>query len=136
MGEDALKTDLGLLILRLAAGGFMATHGWGKAARLLQGNTQFADPLGLGPLPSLILVAFAELICASAVALGIYTRAAAIPVAIAMAVAGFVQHAQDPFAKKELALLFCAVFLSIALLGGGRYALENYWTKLRRKKAK
>jgi len=131
-----VQADLGLLILRLTAGGFMAGHGWGKAARLLAGNTQFADPIGVGPLPSLVLVIFAELICALAVAAGVYTRAAAVPVAIAMAVAGFVHHARDSFGDKESALLYCGVFVAIALLGGGRYALESFWTRLRGKKAR
>jgi putative oxidoreductase len=131
-----VKADLGLLLLRLTAGLFMATHGWGKALRLVSGDTKFADPLGIGQLPSLILATFAELLCALAVAAGLWTRLAAIPVAVAMAVAGFVQHARDPFSDRELALVYCAVFLSIALLGGGRYSLEAAWGKARRGKAK
>lgn len=131
-----MKADLGLLLLRLSAGLFMASHGWDKALRLASGNTQFADPLGIGALPSLILAIFAELVCAAAVAVGIWTRAAAIPVVIAMAVAAFVQLAREPFGEKELALLYGAAFLAIALLGGGRYSLEAAWTKMRRGKGK
>jgi putative oxidoreductase len=131
-----VKADSGLLLLRLTAGLFMAGHGWGKAVQLASGNVKFADPLGIGQLPSLILVIFAELLCAVAVAAGLWTRLAAIPVVIAMAVAGFVHHARDPFADKELALVYCVVFLSIALLGGGRYSLEAAWGKARRGKGK
>jgi putative oxidoreductase len=131
-----VTNDLGLLVLRVTAGIFMAGHGWTKAARLLDGNTKFADPLGIGPLPSLILVVFAELVCAVAVAAGLWTRIAAIPVVVAMAVAGFVHHAQDPFGDKELALLYCAVFLALALVGGGRYTLDALWTKSRRRSSK
>ena len=128
-----MSTDLGLLVLRLTAGIFMAGHGWGKATRIADGNFKFADPLGIGATPSLILVVFAELICAVAVAVGFKTRLAAIPVVIAMAVAGLVQHASDPFDKKELALLYCAVFAAIALLGAGRYSLDAIWGKSKRK---
>lgn len=126
-----MKADLGLLVLRLTAGCFMAGHGWGKAVRLFHGDTQFADPIGIGQLPSLILVTFAELLCALAVAAGLWTRLAAIPVVIAMAVAGFVALAHKPFGDRELALLYCGAFLAIALLGGGRYSLEAVWAKLR-----
>lgn len=131
-----MKADLGLLVLRLAVGLCMAGHGWGKALRLASGNTQFADPLGIGPLPSLLLVIFAELACAVAVAAGLWTRVAAIPVVIAMAVAAFVHHAHDPFGEKELALLYGSAFLSIALTGGGRYSLEAAWVKMRRARSK
>src|SRR5690606_7023717 len=64
-GNYSKNIDLSLLILRLAGGGFMLTHGIGKFFKLF-GNEpiQFADPLGVGITASLALTVFAEVFCA------------------------------------------------------------------------
>lgn len=118
-------TDLGLLVLRLGAGGMMAVHGVAKAEMLFGGQAaQFADPLGIGATPSLVLVFFAELLCALAVAAGFKTRLAAIPVVITMAVAAFVAMAGKSWSERELPILFGVAFLALALLGSGRHSLD------------
>ncbi|TNF30193.1 MAG: DoxX family protein, partial [Bacteroidetes bacterium] len=92
------QADLGLLLLRLASGGIMAySHGWGKMQRVQEGELGFADPIGIGELPSLVLTVFAELVCGVLVALGLFTRAALVPLIITMVVAVFIVHADDPF---------------------------------------
>lgn len=119
-------TDVGLLILRTGAGLSIAVgHGWGKAMRLVEGNTSFADPIGIGELPSLVLATFAELVCALLVVVGLRTRWAALPVVVTMAVAAFLQHAGDPFGKRELAVVYGVVFLALAFTGGGRYSIDK-----------
>ncbi|MEP2770925.1 MAG: hypothetical protein ABJH05_02170 [Fulvivirga sp.] len=45
------NVDLGLLIFRLIVGGLMLTHGYGKFMRVLEGNFQFANPIGIGEGP-------------------------------------------------------------------------------------
>ena len=117
--------DLALLLLRLSVGGLMfVNHGWGKVERLLGDDPiRFADPLGIGIVPSLGLAAGAETLGAALVALGLFTRLAAVPLAFTMAVAAFVVHAADPLADKEMALLYLAATLAIALLGPGRFAV-------------
>jgi putative oxidoreductase len=125
-----MHRDLGLLILRASAGVFMAFgHGLGKLQAVLAGNLGFADPLGIGEAPSKLLVVFAEFFCALAVALGFKVRWTAVPVAITMLVAGLVRHGPDPWGKKELALVYAAVFIAFVFTGGGRYAVDSLWRK-------
>lgn len=124
LGRAAL-VDTGLLVLRISSGLMMAAHGWGKAGRVLSGEFGFADPLGIGQAPSLILAAFAEFVCALLVVVGLKTRWAAVPVVITMLVAGLVHHAQDPWSDKESALLFAAMFLALVLTGGGRWSVDT-----------
>ena len=119
-----MKPDLGLLFLRVTFGLLMLGHGWGKLMDLIGGRTDFADPLGIGPVPSLILATFAEFLCSLAVIAGFKVRWTAIPVVITMAVAFLIVHADDPFARKEKALLFACGFLTLVFTGGGRYALD------------
>ncbi len=119
------RADWGLLVLRIAAGGLLAIlHGYPKLEKLIAGGG-FADPLGLGPQVSLTLATFAELGCAVAVAIGLLTRLACVPVIITMLVAAFVVHGADPLAKKELAFLYLAPFVTIFLTGPGRWSIDR-----------
>lgn len=119
-------TDVSLLIFRVFTGFFMLYgHGWGKLMNVFSGNFQFLDPLGLGPTVSLILAAFAEGICSLLVIVGFYTRGAALVLVLNMAVAFlFVHLFNDPFSGMEKALLFLVMFLTIFLLGPGKYSLD------------
>ena len=121
------QSSLALLLLRVGSGGLILTHGIPKLKRLFGGaEIKFADPFGLGPVISLGLATFAEVICAILVIIGFKTRLAVIPLIITMLVAAFYAHWDDPFGRKELPLLFCIVFVSLLLTGGGAYSLDKF----------
>ncbi len=121
-----MKSDnsLASLILRVSLSGMMLTHGYGKFIRLISGETQFANPLGIGELPSLILAVFAEFVCSILLIVGYKTKWAAIPPAIVMMVATFIIHWEDPWRRKEFALLYLVGYIAIFLLGPGKYSLD------------
>lgn len=117
---------LALLLLRIATAGLMLTHGIPKLQRLLSGEEiKFADPYGLGPEVSFVLVIFAEFLCSILVALGLATRLAVIPLMITMATAIIFAHADDPFGVKEKPLLFFVIFAFLLLTGSGRYSVDS-----------
>ncbi len=124
-GRREMLHEIGLLVLRLAFGLGLITHGAPKLAGFAEMAPNFADPIGLGPQLSLALVVLAEFFAAGAVALGLLTRLATIPVLINMAVAGFVVHGADPWQKKELAVVYLAAYACILLLGPGRLSLDG-----------
>ncbi|WP_320111048.1 DoxX family protein [Draconibacterium orientale] len=117
--------DLSLLLLRLATGVFMLTHGFPKLQRLLAGEMQFGDPIGLGPEVSLVLAVFAEVVCSILIVLGLGTRLAAIPLIVTMAVAAFIAHGADPFGRKELALLYLVGYVVLLLSGSGKISVDR-----------
>jgi len=120
------RQNLGLLLVRLLAGGMMLTHGLPKISRFFgEGPVKFADPFGLGPEVSLGLAIFAEVGCSILVMIGFKTRWATVPLMITMLVAVFYAHANDPFGRKEPALLFFTLFLSLLISGGGRYSVDG-----------
>lgn len=102
----------------------MLTHGYGKFMKLISGNFSFANPFGIGELPSLILTVFAEFVCSILLIIGFKTKLASVPPAIVMLVAAFMIHWGDPWRKKELALIYFVGYLAIYLLGPGKYSLD------------
>ncbi|MEO9484767.1 MAG: DoxX family protein [Ekhidna sp.] len=119
-----MHTNLASLLIRVAFGGMMLTHGWGKFNRLLSGNLSFSDPIDIGEAPTLILAVLAEFFSPILIIIGLKTRLATILPAITMVVAAFVVHADDPWRKQEFPLLYFVGFLSIYLMGGGKYSLD------------
>lgn len=120
-----ILANLGRLVFRVAFAAALMTHGYPKFLKLLDGNMSFPDPLGVGAPTSLILTVIGEFIAPIFLLIGFKTRFAAIPPAIAMGVAAFIMHGDDPFAKQEKALLYLAAFIAIALLGGGKYSVDG-----------
>jgi putative oxidoreductase len=117
--------DVWLLLLRVCVAGFMLTHGIPKLQKLLAGGEiQFGDPLGIGVTASFILIIFAEVVCSALILLGLGTRFASFALAISMAVAAFVQHGNDPFSRKEPALLYLLIYITLLVFGPGRYSLD------------
>ena len=120
-----IGSSIGLLVLRLGAGGLLLTgHGWGKLMDASVQAHSFADPIGLGPVRSFWLVVFSEVLCSGLVMLGFLTRLSSVPLVIFFAVAGFIHHAHDPWAKRELAFIYGVPFLALLFLGGGRFSLD------------
>jgi putative oxidoreductase len=119
------QTDLALLVLRLGAGGLMLTHGVPKINMLLASPIKFADPIGIGEIPSLILALIGEVVAPLLIIIGFKTKLAAIPAAITMGVAAFVVHANDDLATKEKALLYLICFVAIMLAGAGKYSVDK-----------
>ena len=124
--QEKIK-DLGLLLLRVSFGASMLFgHGLGKMAKLFSEDPiKFADPFGFGPGATLALVVLAEVLCAILLILGLFTRAAAIPLIITMAGALIIVHWSDPFVRQEKAILFGMTFLFLLLNGAGRYSLDQ-----------
>lgn len=121
--------DIALLILRLVFGGLMIiNHGWPKLLRLLGDEPiKFADPLGLGKMPSLVLATGAELLAAAFLMIGLFTRISLVPLMFTMIIAAFVVHAGDPFKEIEMALLYLFAYLSIFIAGPGWYSIDARW---------
>ncbi|SHE70163.1 putative oxidoreductase [Mariniphaga anaerophila] len=120
------NVNFALLLLRAGVALMMLTHGYPKLMHLLSGEPiTFPAVPGLGVTLSFVLTVFAEFLCSILVLLGLGTRLSAIPLAITMAVAAFYAHGSDPFASKEMALLYLTIFVVLALTGGGKYSVDH-----------
>lgn len=122
---DAVAGDAALTALRAFTGASLAFgHGLGK----LPPTEKFVagvEALGF-PAPHLFAWAagLSELVGGLLVAAGLATRPAAALACFTMAVAAFGQHAGDPYARKELALLYGVVLLAFVVVGCGRFGVD------------
>lgn len=121
--------DLGKLVLRVALALFILLHG---IAKLLGGVGFIAGMLAKVGMPDAFayLVYVGEVIAPLLVLIGIWTRAAALVIAINMVVAIILVHTPEFFTLSktggwalELQGMFFTAAIAIALLGAGRYSI-------------
>jgi putative oxidoreductase len=122
------STDAALLLLRLWLGiSMLALHGLPKLQKLIAGKHQFADPLGIGQLPSLVMAVGTEFAGSILIILGLFARLGALMLAGTMAVAWGITHkmALTGEGSGELAFIYLAGFLVILLAGSGKYSVDS-----------
>ena len=121
--------DTGRLVLRLVLGLLILLHGMAK----LHGPPEFVvGVLGKAGLPPFLAygVYIGEVLAPVLLILGLWTRAAAIVIAINMVFAVYLVHMGDLFAlvkqggyALELQAMFLFAAVAIAFLGAGRYSI-------------
>ncbi len=124
--ENANSADLALALLRVFVGlSLMLVHGSGKIP-VSDGFIEHIGSLGF-PMPAIFAwaAALAEYIGALLLALGLFTRPAALMVAFTMFVAAVVNHGTDPFAVAEKAYLYLSISLLFVVLGSGRFGVDS-----------
>lgn len=122
---NSCSLSVAALVLRLMVGGAMLSHGIPKLLAFGTLSANFPDPLGVGSFVSLMLSIGAEVGCSVLLILGLFTRLALLPLLFTMLMAFFVIHAADPFAVKELAMTYIAIYIAIFSLGAGRFSLDS-----------
>ncbi|MBZ4188322.1 DoxX family protein [Niabella beijingensis] len=117
---------LGILLLRVVTGCTMAAHGLKKLTGFnAMAAKGFADPFHIGVKASLSLTIFAEFFCALFIVLGLLTRLATLPLIVCMCVALFIAHDGKIFGDGELAAVYLAVFLTLFIIGPGKYSVDK-----------
>ncbi len=119
------KTSTALLIFRvLLSISLFNTHGLKKILDFEGTLEHIPDPFGFGSEFSAYMAVFANIICPVFVAFGLFTRAAILPI-IGITLSGFfIVHATDPWAVKDIPLMYSLSFLLLLYLGPGKYSLD------------
>ena len=121
--------DTGLLLLRVTLGGLFVFHGSAKFTAGIDGFAGYLDSLGVPfPLLNAYLAAGTEVVAGVAVALGLLTRLASIPLAFTMAVAFFTAKGAQLSAQGgggEYPLALGLVAVALVLTGPGRFNLTT-----------
>ncbi|HMY84672.1 MAG: DoxX family protein [Saprospiraceae bacterium] len=105
-------------------------HGLPKILKFFNGEElKFADPIGIGIVPSLVLATFAEFFCSIMIIIGFKTRLATLPLIVTMFVVIFIVDFSSPIQERETAILYFLSYGVILFLGPGKYALDNVLKK-------
>ncbi|MFN5317344.1 MAG: DoxX family protein [Bacteroidia bacterium] len=131
MSPKAWSIDAGLLTLRVCSA-FMLLHGWPKFIEFSEGSKDWPDPFHVGVSMSYALTVFAELFCTIFLVLGLFSRAALIPLIILMLVIVFDIHGDEPFADREHGLMYLLLYIALLFTGPGNYSLDRLIQKLRK----
>jgi len=119
----------GIFLLRISVSLLMLSHGIPKVLEYETRVLQFPDPLNVGSEVSFQLLIFAEVGCSILLFLGLLGRFASVTLFIAMMVAAFVHHFNDPWAMRELPLLYAAVYATLAFTGPGSPSLDAWFSR-------
>jgi putative oxidoreductase len=122
--------DFSMLLLRVVFGLLvLSKYGYTKMVKFSELQHTFYSFMGMGSRFSLILVIFAETICALFIVLGLFTRLAAIPLIIVMAVVIFGHDAGKPLQESEIALLYLTSFVILLFCGPGKFSIDGMINK-------
>lgn len=122
--------NLGALVLRVTFGLLLLIdHGLGKITDFGNLEYKFYNFLNIGHRWSLVLCIFAEVVCAGLLAMGLFTRLAALVLVINFSVASFLAMKGQPLEHRELPLVFLAAFVTLLLTGPGKYSVDSVMGK-------
>ena len=120
------STDLGILVIRVLTSLLMIfPHGWSKLVNFSAKLNTFPDPLGISSQASLSATVFTEFFLSFAIILGVKTRWASLALCFTMIIAAFVVHGEDPWMRKEKAVLYAVIYLGLFFSGGGKYSIKD-----------
>lgn len=122
------SVDVALLLLRLWFGlSLLVLHGWGKLTHFSATAAKFPDLFGIGATATTALAILGEVVFAGLLALGLFTRLAALGSAVTMAVAFTMAHGAKLIgpASGEMAFLYLGAFVTLFVAGGGRYSVDR-----------
>ncbi len=116
-----------LALFRIGVGFLMINgHGLPKLLKFFSDEPiKFADPIGIGMLPSLVLATFAEFFCSMFIMVGFKTRLATIPLIITMFVIIFIEQFHSSIKERETAILYLLCYGVIYFFGPGNFSFDN-----------
>ncbi|MEO1257146.1 MAG: DoxX family protein [Bacteroidota bacterium] len=119
------RFDAVMLFFRVAIGTAMFfIHGWKKITDFAGTAAHIPDPFGMGGEASAVVAVLANVVCTGLIIIGLFTRPAAAFILGVTLVGLIIVHAPDPWAVKDVPLMYSLAFGLVLVLGPGRYSVD------------
>lgn len=122
------STDYGLLVLRVTLGfSMLLLHGRGKMLGFAATAEKMNGLLGLPGNVNAGLAVFAEVACSTLLIAGLFTRFAALMLAVTMGTAFFFVHKSALVGANsgELAMVYLTAYVTLFLTGAGKISVDR-----------
>lgn len=124
---ESQKVNIALLIFRIGIGlSLINTHGLPKLMDIQGAIEHIPDPFGMGGTISVIVAITANIVCASFLVLGLFTRFSALFIMGLTLTGLFMVHWADPWKVKDVPYMYSLANALIIMLGAGKYSMDNY----------
>ncbi|GEC80171.1 hypothetical protein FAQ01_30410 [Flavobacterium aquatile] len=119
-----------LLLFRVAISAeLIVAHGLKKLGIGVTSAEIVPNPFGLPEVLNQVFATSANIIMPLFIVVGLFTRLATLPILAVTLTGYFILHFNDTIAIKDVPFMYSVSFILIALLGPGKYSLDNYFTK-------
>ncbi|WP_046755992.1 DoxX family protein [Kordia jejudonensis] len=122
---EFLSSDTSILLFRvLVSLSMINTHGLKKILNFPETVSHIPDPFGMGGYVSTIIAIIANIVGPIFIIFGLGTRVAILPILGVTLMGFFVVHGSDPWAVRDIPLMYSLAYLLIFFLGAGKYSLD------------
>lgn len=119
------RADKATLFLRLFIGAVLFTEAITKSQQYPWLEQEYPTLFGIDGADTVSIVGILELIAGLLITIGLFTRITAGIMAVAMLSAAFLLFPDQTFAQGELKFVYAGIYVTLAIGGGGRYALDE-----------
>lgn len=125
-----LSKDFSLFFFRVLVSLTMInTHGMKKLLNFEDTIQHIPDPMGIGGEISTVVAIIANIVAPLFVILGFGTRLATLPILSVTLMGFFIVHGNDPWAVRDVPLMYSLAYLLIFFMGAGKYSLDHKFFK-------
>lgn len=121
-----VEVNIAILFLRFFVGFMMLTHAVDKIENFGVIAEGFPTPFGLNSWVALSLITFVEFVGSIMIIAGLFTRIAAIVLALGMVTAAFFTFQEFILRQSELALMYLGIYIALFITGGGNYSFDKF----------
>jgi len=118
--------DISLLVFRvLVSLSMINTHGMKKLLNFEETAKHIPDPMGVGGEVSAFIAILANIVAPIFVIFGFATRLATLVILSVTLMGFFVVHGSDPWAVRDIPLMYSLAYLLILYAGAGKYSIDH-----------
>ena len=128
MCKNGSLSHFALLFFRIAVAlELLVAHGLKKIGIGVAIAETIPNPLELPEFFNQAFAIVANLIMPLFIAMGLFTKIAALPILAITLTGYFIVHFNDPIAVKDVPFMYSICFIFITIVGPGKYSLDYYF---------